>query len=87
MCHGKSRVESDVGMKNNFEFSVDNVEDKRIQLQAEMQSNSQKLAVKTDQGNVPTIEQMAEKPTDDENGTMLTTSEIIDFAEGTDTYL
>lgn len=80
-------MESGVGMKNNFEFSVDNVEDKRIQLQAEMQSNSQKLAVKTDQGNVPTIEQMAEKPADDENGAMLTTSEIIDFAEGTDTYL
>lgn len=62
-------------------------EDKRIQQQAERQSSSQKRAMETGQGSVPTVEQMSEKPTDDENGTMLTTSEIIDFAEGADTYL
>ena len=79
--------ESGVSVEN-IEFAVfSNGEDKRVQQQAEMQSNSQKQAVKTDQGRIPTIEQMSEKPTDDENGTMLTTAEIIDFAEGTDTYL
>lgn len=61
--------------------------DKRMQQQAERQGSSQKRADETDQGQIPTLEQMSEKPTDDENGAMLTTSEIIDFAEGVDTYL
>lgn len=61
--------------------------DKRMQQQSERQGSSQKRADETDQGQIPTLEQMSEKPTDDENGAMLTTSEIIDFAEGTDTYL
>lgn len=62
-------------------------EDKRVQQQAEMQSSSQKRAMETGQESIPTLEQMSEKPTDDGNGTMLTTSEIIDFAAGADTYL
>lgn len=62
-------------------------EDKRVQEQAERQSNSQRKAMETGQESIPTIEQMSERPADDENGTMLTTSEIIDFAEGADTYL
>ena len=64
-----------------------NGEDKRVEQQAERQSNSQKKANGTGQEGIPTLEQMSEKPTDDENGSMLTTSEIIDFAEGADTYL
>ncbi len=61
--------------------------DKRILQQAERQGSSQKSALETNREHIPTLEQMSEKPTDDENGTMLTTAEIIDFAEGTDTYL
>ncbi len=61
--------------------------DKRILQQAERQGCSQKKAEDIAQEQVPTLEQMSEKPTDDENGGMLTTAEIIDFAEGTDTYL
>lgn len=56
--------------------------DKRILEQAESQGASQKKA-----NSIPTLEQMSQKPTDDENGAMLTTAEIIDFAEGSDTYL
>lgn len=61
--------------------------DKRILQQAERQGSSQKKAEDIAQEQIPTLEQMSEKPTDDENGAMLTTAEIIDFAEGTDTYL
>lgn len=53
--------------------------DKRLEQQAQRQGSSQK--------RIPTLEQTSEKPTDDENGAMLTTAEIIDFAEGADTYL
>ena len=61
--------------------------DKRLLQQADMQGSSEKTAGTLAAQEVPTLEQMSEKPTDDENGAMLTTSEIIDFAEGTDTYL
>lgn len=89
MCHERVKIKNGgEGMTNYFASIVENSgEDKRVQQQAEMQSNSQKRAMETGQESVPTIEQMSEKPTNDENGTMLTTSEIIDFAEGTDTYL
>lgn len=76
-------------MTNQFEHvdECSTEQDKRIKQQAEVQGRSQKRAVSANQGTVPTVEQMSEKPTDGENGSMLTTSEIIDFAEGTDTYL
>lgn len=70
-------------MIHNLNGSVD----KRILQQAERQGSSQKKASEITQEQIPTLEQMSEKPTDDENGAMLTTAEIIDFAEGTDTYL
>ncbi|MFV0496939.1 MAG: hypothetical protein ACK5L0_02040 [Candidatus Fimivivens sp.] len=64
-----------------------NSEDKRLEQQAQMQSNSQKQAVVADEKGVPTLEQMAEKPPDDGNGPLLSTAEIIDFAAGSDSYL
>lgn len=74
-------------MKNFTRGTQDDGIDKRLLQQAEMQSSSGKMAEALAAQEVPTLEQMSEKPTDDENGAMLTPSEIIDFAEGTDTYL
>lgn len=74
-------------MMDYFQAGSGTDTDKRLQQQAERESSSHKRAMETGQESIPTLEQMSEKPADDENGSMLTTSEIIDFAEGADTYL
>ena len=57
--------------------------DKRIQAQREAQSSSKKLA----QNAVPPMEYDGADSLEADGGSMFTTAEILDLAEGTDTYL